>query len=95
MIRASDIMKKRFDECAEYMEIETGSTEALSKGFNVPSTIEQLRDVAGRIVTSTGYIPVCAEEGKSALIYKEPYGVVLGIAPWSVFPTTCTNVAHV
>lgn len=86
LLKASDILKSRSDECAEYMDIETGSTDGMSKGYNVPSTIEQLRDVGGRIVTSTGYIPVAAEEGKSALIYKEPYGVVFGIAPWSVLP---------
>ncbi|MCJ1272902.1 hypothetical protein MMC21_000691 [Puttea exsequens] len=83
LLKASDIMKRRFKECAEYMDIETGSTAAMSSGFNVPSTIEQLRDVAGRIVTSTGYIPVCGEEGKSAMIIKEPYGVIFGIAPWN------------
>jgi len=86
LIKASDIFKSRSDECAEYMDIETGSTDAVSKAFNLRSTIEQLRDVGGRIVTTTGYIPVCAEEGRSALIYKEPYGVVFGIAAWSAFP---------
>lgn len=82
LLKASDILKSRGEELCEYMEIETGSTEGISKYFNLPSSIEQLRDVAGRIVTVTGNIPICAEEGKSALIYKEPYGVVFGIAPW-------------
>lgn len=82
LVTASDILKSRFEECAEYMDIETGSVDAMSKGFNLPSTIEQLKDVGGRIVNTTGYIPICAEDGKSALIYKEPYGVVFGIAPW-------------
>ena len=82
LLKASDILKKRFDECAEYMNIETGSTNAMSAQFNVPSSIEQLRDVAGRIISTTGYVPVCSEEGRSAVIYKEPYGVVFGIAPW-------------
>lgn len=64
------------------MEIETGSAKSYSAGFNVPASVEQLRDVAGRIITSTGYLPVCGEEGKSAMIVKEPYGVIFGIAPW-------------
>lgn len=85
LLKASDILASRADEFAEYMDVETGSVSAYSAGFNVPSSVEQLRDVAGRIVTVTGSIPVCAEEGKSALLYKEPYGVVFGIAPWS-FP---------
>lgn len=83
LFKASDILKKRFDECSEYMNIETGSTNAMSANFNVPSSIEQLRDVAGRIISTTGYVPICSEEGRSAIIYKEPYGVVFGIAPWN------------
>ena len=82
LIRASDIFKSRSDEFSEYMDIETGSTEAMSKYFNVPSSIEQLRDVGGRIITVTGSIPVCRDDGRSALLYKEPYGVIFGIAPW-------------
>lgn len=83
LLKASDILKARGDEVCEYMQIETGSEEAMSKYFNLPSSIEQLRDVAGRIVTVTGNILVPGEEGKSALMYKEPYGVVFGIAPWN------------
>lgn len=81
-LKASDILASRAEEAAEYMEIETGAVKAYSGGFNVPASVEQLRDVAGRITTSTGYIPVCGEEGKSAMILKEPYGVIFGIAPW-------------
>ena len=82
LLKASDILKSRGTEICEYMEVETGSEEGMSRGFNLPSSIEQLRDVAGRIATATGSIPVCRDEGKSALLYKEPYGVILGIAPW-------------
>lgn len=82
LLKASDILKSRGEEICEYMNIETGSTEGVSTYFNLPLSIEQLRDVAGRIVTVAGSIPVCAAEGKSALMYKEPYGVVFGIAPW-------------
>ena len=82
LIKASEILKSRAEELAEYMNIETGSEDSMSIHFNLPSSIEQLRDVAGRITTVTGSIPVCAQEGRSALMYKEPYGVVFGIAPW-------------
>ncbi len=82
LLKASDILKSRGEEVSEYMDIETGSPEGMSKYFNVPSSVEQLRDVAGRIITVTGNVLVPAEEGKSALMYKEPYGVVFGIAPW-------------
>ena len=82
LLKASDILKSRGKEVCEYMDIETGSTEINSTYFNLPSSIEQLRDVAGRIVTVTGNILVPGAEGQNALMYKEPYGVIFGIAPW-------------
>jgi len=94
LLKASDILAQRAEEAAEYMEIETGAVPAYSGGFNVPSAIEQLKDVAGRIITSTGSVPVCAEEGKSAMIVKEPYGVIFGIAPWFVVLQTSNSLEH-
>ena len=82
-IKASDILARRAEEAAEYMEIETGSAKSYSAGTNVPVAIEMLRDVGGRIVTSTGYIPISGRESRSAMIVKEPYGVIFGIAPWN------------
>ena len=81
-LKAADILASRRDELSEYMVTETGSTAAFAGGFNVPSSVEMLKDVAGRIITISASVPVCGEEGKSAIVYKEPYGVVLGIAPW-------------
>ncbi|RMZ68551.1 salicylaldehyde dehydrogenase [Pyrenophora seminiperda CCB06] len=83
-LQAANIVEARAEELANYMEIETGSADAFSKGFNVPKMADMLRDVAGRLSGIMGHIPSCAEEGTSALIVKEPYGVVLGIAPWYV-----------
>ena len=82
LIKASDILRSRGEEICRYMNIETGSTDAMSTHFNLPASIEQLRDVGGRIVTVTGSIPIPHEDGRSALMYREPYGVILGIAPW-------------
>lgn len=31
-----------------------------------------------------GSIPASGDEGRAALVLKEPYGVILGIAPWLV-----------
>lgn len=44
-----------------------------------------LRDVAGRTTGVMGAIPETSVEGTGAFVFKEPYGVVLGIAPWYVF----------
>ena len=84
LLKAASIMSARSDELIEYQEIETGAAHDFTAGFMVPFGVEMLKDVAGRIVTCMpGSIPATAEEGKNALVLKEPYGVVLGIAPWN------------
>ncbi|OCL07377.1 aldehyde dehydrogenase [Glonium stellatum] len=82
LLKAAEILESRADECAGYMMQETGAEAMFAGGFNIPLTVEMLRDVAGRISGIMGSIPVCASEGTSALVLKEPFGVVLGIAPW-------------
>lgn len=81
LLRAADIMERRLDELAAYQMEETGAPEFIVKSFNLPTTVEMLRDVAGRVCTITGTIPQSSEGG--ALVFKEPYGVILGIAPWN------------
>lgn len=81
-MKAADIIDSRADEMADYMKLETGAASAFANDFNVPKAASMLRDVAGRLSTIMGSIPSCEEEGTSALIVKEPYGVVLAVAPW-------------
>jgi acyl-CoA reductase-like NAD-dependent aldehyde dehydrogenase len=83
-LQAANVIDARAQEFADYMKIETGAADAFSSGFNVPKMADMLRDVAGRLSGVMGHIPACEEEGTQALIIKEPYGVVLGIAPWFV-----------
>ncbi|KAF7352467.1 Clathrin assembly protein [Mycena venus] len=64
------------------MQQETGSTEMFAN-VNLAATAEHLRDTAGKCSSIAGSIPICQDEGTSALVLKEPYGVVLGIAPWN------------
>jgi acyl-CoA reductase-like NAD-dependent aldehyde dehydrogenase len=82
-LKAASIIDARAEELAAYMKIETGAESTFADGFNVPKCADMLRDVAGRLATVMGHIPTCEEEGTSALIVKEPYGVVLAIAPWN------------
>ena len=84
LIKAASIISARSDELSSYMDRETGSIPSFSAGFNVPSSVEILTDVAGRIATScAGDVPSPMQEGKSAMVLKEPYGVILSIAPWN------------
>jgi len=83
-LKAADLLDKREGECHDYFMRETGAMEPFAK-FNTMITTEMLRDVSGRIEQALhGEIPVCAEEGMEALLVKEPFGVILGIAPWYV-----------
>lgn len=81
-LKASEILEVRGEEYAKYIEIETGSLSSYAMGFNLRLSVQMLKDVAGRIVTITGNLPECFEEGRSMMVLKEPYGVVFGIAPW-------------
>ena len=93
-LKAADILDKRAQELGKYMEDETGSAPFWAGGFNVPVSSDGLRDIAGRISSLVGTMPTMADSGKTALILKEPFGVVLGIAPWYVhdLPESCALV---
>ena len=81
LLQAADILALRRAELVEYMVKETGASEVFAV-FNILLSVELLKDVAGRIITISGSVPLCGVEGRNAIVYKEPYGVVLGIAPW-------------
>ncbi|KAI9826984.1 MAG: hypothetical protein M1819_007078 [Sarea resinae] len=81
-LRAADILERRADELADYMKTETGAEDFFSK-FNTNLSVQLLKDAGSRISSIQGSMPMCMEDGSSALVYKEPYGVVLGIAPWN------------
>ncbi|KAF4555974.1 Aldehyde dehydrogenase-like protein 17 [Elsinoe fawcettii] len=83
LLKAAEIMEKRKDELASYQIQETGAPDALTNGFFLPVTIEMLKDVAGRAPTVMGFIPETTIEGTGAFVFKEPYGVNVGIAPWN------------
>lgn len=80
-LRAANLIEERKDLLESYMEEETGAVKAFLD-LNISTTASHLRDTAGRISGIQGSFPVAEEEGRSTLILKEPYGVVLGIAPW-------------
>lgn len=75
-------MEERSEELASYMTRETGAPDMIAGGFNLPVTVEMLRDIAGRVTGLMGSIPATQEDGTGAFVFKEPYGVIYGIAPW-------------
>ncbi|KAG9235588.1 putative salicylaldehyde dehydrogenase [Amylocarpus encephaloides] len=81
-LKAADILQARAAELQKNMIDETGASEGWA-AFDTSLAPEILRDVAGRISSIAGSIPQTSREGVSALVYKEPYGVILAIAPWN------------
>ncbi|KAL2843355.1 aldehyde dehydrogenase domain-containing protein [Aspergillus pseudoustus] len=95
LLRAAELFKEREAELRQYQVDETGADEKFVDWI-LPLTVEQLKDVAGRVTSSLqGSVPICSEEGRSAIIFKEPYGVILGIAPWNApWPLGCRAVSY-
>ncbi|EAW15232.1 aldehyde dehydrogenase [Aspergillus clavatus NRRL 1] len=83
LLKAADILETRLVQNAEYMRTEMGADVGASQFFIAPLGIRMLREVAGRITSICGSVPVVEEEGQSAIVYKEPMGVILGIVPWN------------
>ncbi|KAK5705166.1 hypothetical protein LTR97_002283 [Elasticomyces elasticus] len=82
LLKAADIMEARQEELAGYMKSETGALPGFTE-FNISTTVENLRDVAGRPANILGEIPKVSAPGQGAFLFKEPYGVIFGAAPWN------------
>ncbi|KAL2831754.1 aldehyde dehydrogenase domain-containing protein [Aspergillus cavernicola] len=83
LLKAADILDNRLEKNAELMRTEMGADVGASQLFVVPLAIRMLREVASRITSICGSVPVVEEEGQSAIVYKEAMGVILGIVPWN------------
>jgi acyl-CoA reductase-like NAD-dependent aldehyde dehydrogenase len=83
LLRAAEILLKRKDELFKISYEETGAVESMF-GFEFMLAVEGCKSVAGLLpIVSRGAVPTPLGEGKSAMVLREPYGVVLGIAPWN------------
>ncbi|KAF4447897.1 NAD-dependent aldehyde dehydrogenase [Fusarium albosuccineum] len=83
LFRAADLFLSRKEELFSYQSQETGAERPFME-ININATVQILRDIGGRIEAAMeGSVPVTADEDSHAIIVKEPYGVVLGIAPWN------------
>ncbi|KAG0637925.1 aldehyde dehydrogenase domain-containing protein [Tuber brumale] len=77
-----DVLEMRKQELMDIMADEIAALGGWVD-LNVDLSVGLARDVAGRVVSIVGTIPESVEEGRTALVQKEPYGVVLAIAPWN------------
>lgn len=82
LLKAAEIIERRRAELGEYMRQEIGANQGY-QDFILGLTIEGLKDTAGKIADAcTGTVPDSIHDGMRAIVYKRPYGVILGIAPW-------------
>jgi len=84
LLKAADLLESQLEELAQIMRTEMGADVGTSQFFVTPLAIRMLRDIAGRITSICGSVPVVEAEGQSAIVYKEPMGIILGIVPWCV-----------
>jgi phenylacetaldehyde dehydrogenase len=80
-LKIVDILEHHIQEFGKWEE-EAGTTNFYASGFNAPTTVNGVRDVTGKI--SSQYLH-CQIRRESAIVMKEPYGVILGIAIWYYF----------
>jgi acyl-CoA reductase-like NAD-dependent aldehyde dehydrogenase len=81
-LKAAALLEARTEEVGKYEQEEAGATPFYSSGFDVPTAVNGLKDVAGRISSIQGTVPTLQDPGRGALVVKEPFGVILAIAPW-------------
>ncbi|KAL6919512.1 hypothetical protein ACHAPO_003940 [Fusarium lateritium] len=82
LLKAAEIMEKRQDELREYAMTECGSDAAWAS-FDINTGISHIKEIAGRVGTLEGSIPTVSDPNTTALVLREPYGVVVAIAPWN------------
>ncbi|AEO53941.1 hypothetical protein MYCTH_2295894 [Thermothelomyces thermophilus ATCC 42464] len=102
LLKAADIMVRRREELGNYMMDETGCPRQWAD-FNVNTAREFIIDVAGRLSGLEGTLPTPADPDTGAMVLREPFGVVLSIAPWNapyilgvrsvLFPIAAGNAA--
>ncbi|KAL2154390.1 hypothetical protein VTH82DRAFT_3066 [Thermothelomyces myriococcoides] len=81
LLKAADVMEQRREELGNYMVDETGCPRQWAD-FNITAAKEFIIDVAGRVSSLEGSIPTAADPDTGALVLREPFGVILAIAPW-------------
>src|SRR5262245_19320567 len=80
--KAGDLLAGRGAEFAALMGAETGST-AMWAGFNCMLGAGMLREAAAMTTQISGEVIPSDVPGSFAMGYRQPVGVVLGIAPWN------------
>ncbi|EPS27859.1 hypothetical protein PDE_02803 [Penicillium oxalicum 114-2] len=82
LLKAGEVMLARKEELIALQMEETGAGRLFVE-HTFHMGVNFVKDFAGRISTIEGKVPSVNVDGENAIIYKEPYGVILSIAPWN------------
>ncbi len=80
--KAADILASKAQEFTHLMMAEIGATAGWA-GFNVMLAAGMLREAAAMTTQITGEVIPTDKPNNLAMAFREPVGVVLGIAPWN------------
>ncbi len=82
LTKAADLLEARAGDFAAAVRDETGSTAGWGH-FNVHFAASMLREAASMTTQVSGEVVPSDVSGNLAMAYRQPAGVVLGIAPWN------------
>jgi len=82
LLLAADLLSQRTEDAIARMSAETGATAPWA-AFNVMLASNMLREAAAMTTQIGGEVIPSDKPGCLALSYRQPVGVVLGIAPWN------------
>src|SRR3984957_20261358 len=80
--KAADLLEARAEQIALAVRDETGATAGWGH-FNVHFAASLLREAAAMTTQMGGEVIPSDVPGSLAMAYRQPAGVVLGIAPWN------------
>ena len=85
LLRAASAYESRMQQLVEAQVHETSCTEPWAQ-MNVNYAIELLKETASRVTGVAGEIPQVIDHNKLALVFREPLGPILTIAPSGMLP---------
>lgn len=81
LFKAAEVMASRKEELIQYQREETGAGRPFAE-HTFDLGVKFIKDFAARISTIEGVVPNVILDNEGAMVTKEPYGVILSIAPW-------------
>ncbi|KAE8552144.1 hypothetical protein EYB25_006038 [Talaromyces marneffei] len=82
ILRVADLLLRDKEILRTVVHNETGEVDSMFD-FEHNLAVQACKAVAGLISTIRGTVPTVGDEGRSAMVLREPFGVVLSIAPWN------------